>query len=172
VASSQLDTPPVLHADDVQAALLLGLAPFVDVLEDEVGFEGLLNLQHAGLMLAVDDLGGEGVLTELALELREVVGGHHAVYLLLDLAVDPGLETVDMHHLAGPLALTRRYQDVLLSHVVAETELTSTLCWFFDLVSTLELLEEDFLLTAPLLNATNLDDAELDPPQLYYPSGL
>lgn len=55
-------------------------------------------------MLAVDYLGGEGLLTELTLELGKIVRGNHTIHFFLDLAVNPHLQAIYVDNLARTLA--------------------------------------------------------------------
>lgn len=75
----------------MQATLFLALLPLVDTLQDTVGDLWLVDCDHleAEVVAASGHHPREGLFTDLALKLGEVVGDNHACYLLLDLAVDP-----------------------------------------------------------------------------------
>jgi hypothetical protein len=170
VSASHLDGVLVFGADDVEAAFLPALLALVDALEDEVGQSGLVDGDHLHRVAGFrpGDHARERLLADLALELGEVVGHHHARHLLLHLAVDPHLQAQHVHALAGTLALARRNQEVVRRAVVAQAELAAPADRLARLVHPVEFPQEQLpLLLAAPGNPSDLHHAVLHSAQLH-----
>lgn len=86
------------------------VAAGVQALKHDVRFLGLLDGHHLNLLvvLGADDF-GEGGLADLTLEFSEVVGSSETEILLLNLVINPGLQTPHMNQPTIPLTLARRH---------------------------------------------------------------
>lgn len=90
--------------------VFLGMHSF----QHDVGFGWFFNSNHLQYVALDGHSLGEGCLTDLALELREIIRQHNIIELLFDLAVDPILQTPNMNKLAGSFADTRANQWIFL----------------------------------------------------------
>ena len=134
VAAPDLDRRALLGRDEVQAPLLLVLLPVAQTLQQDVRLVGLADGHHLHVLVLEPNQLREGEFADLALKLGEVVGGCNALQLLLDLAVDPGLEAADVDESAGALALAGRDQRIVFRFLVAEAHLAVVLAGLDGLV--------------------------------------
>jgi hypothetical protein len=137
----------VVRTDQVQTTLLPAFSPLVDALQNDVGFFRFVDSDHFHVeAVASSDHPREGLLADLALKLGKVIGNHHAGDLLLDLTVDPHLQTLNVHALTGTLALARRNQEVVRSVIVAETEFAVSRDLVSGVMDAVELSQEEVFL--------------------------
>lgn len=134
MAAADLDGSVFFGRDEVQASLFLVFLLVAETLKQNVGLIGFGDGHHLHVFVLEPDQLREGKFADLALELGEVVRCCDTLQFLLDLAVDPGLQTADMDEPAGPLALARRDQRIALSFFITQTDLTVILTCFNGLV--------------------------------------
>lgn len=118
----------------MEAPLFLVFLLIAETLKQNVGLVGLADGHHLHVLVLKPDQLREGELADLAFELGEVVRGCDALQLLLDLAVDPGLETADVDESACSLALAGRNQRISFRFLVAQTHLAVVLACLNSLV--------------------------------------
>ena len=102
--------------------------PFlIQVLENNIRFVWLLNHQHLYLLWPFLDNFREGNFTKLTLEFSEINCHSNSKRLLLHLTLNPDLQAINVNQLAGSFAVTRRYQKVVVSAFITQTELTCSI---------------------------------------------
>lgn len=112
MSSSYLDWRCFLCRDEMKAPLFLVFLFTAETLKQDVWLIGFADGHHFHVLVFKPNQLREGELADLALELSEVVRGCDSLQFLLDLAVDPGLETADVDESACSLALARRNQRI------------------------------------------------------------
>ena len=103
----------------METLLLLNLvAVGKKTFQNYIGFIWLDYFHHFYLQIFKFNELRKRALTNLALELSEVVGSYYSVDLPFNFTVDPSLETGHVDQRAAALALAWRYQRVLLISIV------------------------------------------------------
>ena len=102
----------------MNAFLLFNLSIGTQTFQNYIWFLRLYYFHHFYLQIFKFNELRKRALTNLALELSEVVGSYYSVDLPFNFTVDPSLETGHVDQRATALALAWRYQRVLLISIV------------------------------------------------------
>lgn len=99
----------------------------MEAFEDDIGVFGSLDIEQLVLYAPSLYEFGKWVLTNLTLELCEVVRNGCLFLLADDLRLDPLLEAVQVDYLAGSLTVTGRNEEIVLELLVAQADLADPL---------------------------------------------
>lgn len=170
MSTPNFDCVFVLRTDNVKTTLLFAFLSLIYALKNHIGCFGLFDCYHfhGETRCGSSHHSGEGFLADFALKFGEIVRDDHTSDFFLDLAVDPHLEALHVHALAGSLALAWRDEEVIWGVVIAEAELAVSSDGFSCLVHSIELAKEEVLSLFLLLNAADLHHPILNAAQFHY----
>ena len=160
----------VLRTDHVKTALLFAFLTLIYTLKNHIGCFGLFDCYHfhRETRCRSSDHSGERFFADFALKFGEIVRDDHASDFFLDFAVDPHLEALHVHALAGSLALAWRDEEIIWGVVITEAKFAVSSDGFSCFVHSVELAKEEVFSLLLLLNAADLHHPILNAPQLHY----
>lgn len=174
VSAAHFHSVARFRTDQVKTTFLSALSAFVDALQDYIRFAGFFDGDHLQAeAITASHHAWKRVFTYFALKLSEVVRSDYTADLLLDFAVDPHFQALDMDSFTGTLAFAGRNQEIVGSAVIAQAEFAVSADRLSCFVNSIEFSKEEIFLFAVFARETSdFDHSILYSAQLDYDSGV
>ena len=152
--------------NQMHAFLLFWLFSFVYSLQNYVRTAcRSFNRNHFQLEIVADYHPRKSNFTNLALELVKVVSTNDSINFFFNFTVNPLLKTVNMNNSTMSFACTWRYQKILISILLTETDFTWSLFYFVYFKDAIKIPQKEIgeILLFLFRQSSNLNNLKLDP---------
>ena len=157
----------VVRTYHMKTSFFSALFALVDTFKDHIRFFRFIDCDHLHFeWVASSDQSRERFFADLALKFSEVVGNYHTSDFLLDLTVNPHLETLYMNSLARSFALAGWNHKIIRTVVITEAEFAWACNLLISVMNSIELSQKElFLLVVCFFSSTYFDNSILDSSQ-------
>ena len=165
MASSDFHRSSFIRWNYMHAALLFGLFPLIDSLQNHVWSIGPLNWNHFKLKTVSNNHPWVRIFADLALEFVKIICFNHAYNFFFDFTINPLFETFCMNEGAWAFTFTWRNDEIFLLIVITKANLTRPLNLLSSLENSIELTQKDVfqdLFVFAFGKPSDLDNFELD----------